>query len=133
MLAKTIEYHNYSKFSAELFLHELDQELNKGIIYSSLDKQNNLFSDIFRTIFDHQDPLKTKIRGNQAKLMAKEPNKSIMDRTRFKNRYLKRPFCENFLAYKKATNLCNFLIECELVKKFNWHYIDIAKSKLASI
>ena len=30
--AKTIEYRNYSKFSPEAFLHELDQELNSGII-----------------------------------------------------------------------------------------------------
>ena len=33
--AKTIEYRNYSKFSPNAFLHELDQELNKGIIYNS--------------------------------------------------------------------------------------------------
>ena len=32
-----------------------------------------------------------------------------MNRTRFKNRYLKWPSRENFLAYKKAKNLWNFL------------------------
>ena len=32
---KTMEYCNYSKFSPEAFLHKLDQELNKGIIYNS--------------------------------------------------------------------------------------------------
>ena len=36
--AETIECRNYSKFSPEAFLHELDQELNKGIIYNSRDK-----------------------------------------------------------------------------------------------
>ena len=56
--AKTIEYRNYSKFSPEAFLHELDQELNKGIIYNNQDKQYDLYSDIFRTILDHHTPLK---------------------------------------------------------------------------
>ena len=70
--AKTIEYRNYSKFSPEAFLHELDQKLNKGIIYNSHDKQYDLFSDIFRTILGPHAPLKTKIiRGNQAKFMTK--------------------------------------------------------------
>ena len=88
--AKTIEYRNYSKFSPKAFLHELDQELNKGIIYNSQDKQYNFFSDIFRTILDHHSTLKTKIiRRNQAKFMTKKLSKPIMSRSRFKNRYLK--------------------------------------------
>ena len=33
--AKTIDYRNYNKFSPEAFPYELDQELNKGIIYNS--------------------------------------------------------------------------------------------------
>ena len=108
--AKTIEYGNHSKFSPEAFLHELDQELNKDIIYNSQDKQYDLFSDIFRAVLDHNAPLKCKrIRGNQAKFMTKELSKSIMNRSRFKNRYLKWPSRENFLAYKKAKNLCNSL------------------------
>ena len=107
---KTIEYRNYNKFSPEAFLQKLDQELNKGIIYNSHDKQYDLFSDIFRTILDDHAPLKTKvIRGNQAKFMTKELSKSIMNRSRFKNRYLKWPSHENFLAYKKVKNLCNSL------------------------
>ena len=57
--AKTIECRNYSQFSPEAFLHELDQELNNGIIYNSQYKQHDLFSDIFRTILDDHDPLKT--------------------------------------------------------------------------
>ena len=32
-----------------------------------------------------------------------------MNRSRFKNRYLKWPSRENVLAYKKAKNLCNSL------------------------
>ena len=50
-----------------------------------------------------------KLRGNQAKFMTKELRKAIMDRSRFKNKYLKWPSRENFLAYKKAKNICNSL------------------------
>ena len=108
--AKTIEYRNYSKFSPEAFLHELDQELNKGIICNSQDKLHDPFSDIFRTILDHHAPLKTKIiRGNQTKFMTKELSTSIMNRSKFKNRYLKWPLRENFLVYKKAKNFSNSL------------------------
>ena len=57
---KTIEYRNCSKFSAEVFLHELDKELNKGIIYSNQDKQYHLFLDFFRTFLYHHASLKTK-------------------------------------------------------------------------
>ena len=41
--------------------------------------------------------------------MTKELSKSIMNRSRFKNRYVKWPSRENFLSYKKAKNLCNSL------------------------
>ena len=69
-----------------------------------------MFSVIFRTILDHHAPLKTKrIRGNQAKFMTKELSKPIMNRSRFKKRYLKWPSRENFLAFEKAENLCNSL------------------------
>ena len=105
--AKTIEYRNYSKFSPEAFLHKLQQELNRGITCNSEDKQCDLFSDIFRTILDHHVPLKTKTIGNQATFMTKDLSKSIMNRSSFKNRFLKWPSCENFLADKKAKNLCN--------------------------
>ena len=87
--AKAIAYRNYSKLSVEVFLHELNQELNKGIIYNSPDKRYDLFSDIFKTILDHSAPLKTnRIRGKQAKFLTKELSKSIMNRSRYKNKYL---------------------------------------------
>ena len=60
MLVKTIEYRNYSKFSPEAFLNELDQELSKVVICNYQDKWYNLFSDIYRTILDHHLPLKSK-------------------------------------------------------------------------
>ena len=41
--------------------------------------------------------------------MTRELRKSIMNRSRFKNRYLKWRSGENFLTYKKTKNLCNSL------------------------
>ena len=41
--------------------------------------------------------------------MTKELRKAIMDQPRLKNKYLKWPSRENFLAYKKAKNICNSL------------------------
>ena len=41
--------------------------------------------------------------------MTKELSKSIMDRSSVKNRYLKWSCRKNFLAHKKAKNLCNSL------------------------
>ena len=41
--------------------------------------------------------------------MTKELSNSVMNRSRFKIRCLKWPSHENFLAYKKAKNLCNSL------------------------
>ena len=41
--------------------------------------------------------------------MTKELRKAIMDRSRLKDKYLKWPSREKFLAYKKAKNTCNSL------------------------
>ena len=101
MPPKTLEYCNYSKFSGEVFLHKMDQELNKGIIYNSQDKQCALFSDIFRTILNHHNPLKSKrIRGKQTEFLTKELSKSIMNRSRYKNTYMKWPYRETCLIKK---------------------------------
>ena len=55
-------------------------------------------------------PLKLKkLRGNQARFMIKELRKTVMDRSRLKNKYLKWPSRENLLAYKKVKNICNYL------------------------
>ena len=89
------------------------RELKKGIIYNSQEKECDLFSDIFRTILG--------VRDNQAKFMMKEVSKSIMNKSRFKNSYLKWPSRENFLAYKKGKNFCD-----SLSKKANKTYFEKA-------
>ena len=41
--------------------------------------------------------------------MTKELRKAIVNRSRFRNKYLKCPSRKNFLAYKNAKNICNSL------------------------
>ena len=50
-----------------------------------------------------------KRKENQPKFMTKKLRKAIMGRSRLTNKYLKWPSHENFLAYKKAKNICNSL------------------------
>ena len=105
--AKVIEYRNYKTFDHSKFLRNLDQELIKSNSYND-EQQYDIFISIFRKVIDKHAPLKMKkLRGNQAKFMTKELRKAIMDRSRFKNKYLKWPSRENFFAYKKAKNICN--------------------------
>ena len=105
--AKVIEYRNYKIFHQNEFLRYLDQELIKSNSYND-EQYCDIFTSIFRRVLDQHAPLITKkLRGNMAKFMTKELRKAVMDRSRLKNKYLKWPSRENFLAYKKAKNICN--------------------------
>ena len=57
--------------------------------------------------------------------MNKELSKIIMNKSRLRNKYLKWPSRENFLAYKKVKNKCN-----TLTRKTKKRYFEyIAKNK----
>ena len=57
-------------------------------------------------------PIKSKtVRGNQAPFMNKVISKNIMNKSRIKNKYLKWPSGENYLAYKRIKNKCNNLLK----------------------
>ena len=49
------------------------------------------------------------ITGNQGSFMTKQLSKTSMNRCKLRNRYIKWPFRENLLDYKKAKNTCNNL------------------------
>ena len=68
------------------------------------------FCDVFRSVLNRHAPLERKIiRGNQGPFMTKQLSKTIMNRSKLRNRYIKWPSRENFLDYKKAKNTCNNL------------------------
>ena len=106
---KIIKYRNYEGFKENIFCHELDQTLLKGEIYKSEAPYSKL-TEIFQEIIQKHLPLKSKqVRGNHAPFMNKELSKVIMNKSRLRNKYLKWPSRENFLAYKKVKKKCNTL------------------------
>ena len=96
--SKNIVYRDYKHFNQNDFLHELDLEMNKGKFY------NNLFKEIT----DKHAPIKRKkVRGSNASFTTKELRKTIIDRSRLRNKYLKYPSRENFVNMKKMKNKCS--------------------------
>ena len=78
-----------------------------GKIYKS-EYPFSKFTEIFQEIL--HAPLKSKqVRGNDAPFMNNELSKVIINKSRLRNKYLKCPNRENFLAYKKKKNKCNTL------------------------
>ena len=68
---------------------------------------------------DKNLPLKfKKFRGNQATFMTKELSKCVMTRSKARNKYLKWPYRETLLAYKKAKSLCNVLLRKAVKQHF---------------
>ena len=106
---KIIKYRNYKDFNESNFCHELHQTLLKVEICQSEDSCSK-FTEIFQEILHKHAPLRSKqFRGNHALLMNKELSKVIMTKPRLRNKFLKWPSRENFLAYKKVKSKCNTL------------------------
>ena len=115
---KTIKYRSYKTYDKQNFLHELDQRLIQGDIYKTDDSYSKL-TEILSEVLEKHAPLKTKtIRGNQAPFMNKNLSKVIMTKSRIRNKYLKWPSRENFLAFKSIKNKCNNLLKKSKKKYF---------------
>ena len=107
---KKIEYRNYKKFDVTRFIRDLEQEIIEGEIYKYNNDMYSTFCDVFRSVLNRHAPLERKIiRGNQGPFMTKQLSKTIMNRSKLRNGYIKWPSRENFLDYKKAKNTCNNL------------------------
>ena len=69
---KTIEYIKYKTFDKSNFLHDLDQDLLKGIYQNNEEMYSN-FTRIFQNVLNKHAPLKQKkLRGNHAPFMTKD-------------------------------------------------------------
>ena len=98
---KTIQYRKYKTFNESSFLHELDQELLKGDMYKNNRDMFSTFTETFRRVLDKHAPLKTKrVRENQSPFMTKELRKAVMNKSKTRNKYIKWPSKESFLAEK---------------------------------
>ena len=88
---KTVRYWSYKTYDKQIFLHELDQKLIQGDIYRTDDSYSKL-TEIMSEVLEKHAPLKTKtIRGNQEPLMNKRLSKTIMNKSRIRNKYLQWP------------------------------------------
>ena len=106
-------------------MRDLDQEMTQGEMYKYNNDMYLTFSGVVRSVLHRHAPLKRKmIRGNEGPFMTKQLSKTIMNRSKLRNKYIKWPFRENFLDYKKAKNTCNTLKK--LAKK---SYFDKVTSK----
>ena len=66
----------------------------------------SIFTRIFQNVLHNHAPLnQKKVRGNHPQFMIKDLSKAIMNKLKTRNRYLKWPSRENFLAVKSAKNL----------------------------
>ena len=112
-----IKYRDYKNFDGLLFHNELSQKLQEvnpnNICYDT-------FENIFMKILNQNAKVKTKfIRANNAPFMTKTLSKAIMNRSRFKNKFLKNPNKENELNFKKQRNYCVGLLKKEKKKYFS--------------
>ena len=106
-----IKYRDYKKYDSLLFHTELNNKLNE---VSPEDIGYDTFQNIFMDVLNRNGKVKKKyIRANNAPFMTRSLTKAIMNRSRFKNRFLKYPNNENEQRYKKQRNYCVKLLKKE--------------------
>ena len=114
---KIISYRDFKKFDNERFMDSLQHTLGQESFDWS--KNPDKFYEIFHTIFNTRAPKKKNyIRGNSKPFMNKAYSKAIMQRTRFRNNFLKNPNDQNKLLYIKQRNYCVSLLRKEKKEYF---------------
>ena len=72
------------------------------------------FFETYHTLLDTHAPKRKKyIRGKNKPFMTKTLSKAIMQRTRFRNKFLINPTDHNKLIYNKQRNFCASLLRKE--------------------
>ena len=106
------------KFTGSLYLAINNEKIVKILI--TLKIQIFFYIYICENELNHHAPRKKKyIRGNTKPFMTKTLSKSIMERTRFRNRDLKNPTDENRLAFTTQKNFCVSLLRKEKLNEKN--------------
>ena len=109
-------YRDYEKFEENKFARDLMHEFQniKKFSYSQFEKA-------FVTVLDnHVPPKKKQLRFNHSPVMTKALQKAIMMRSRLKNIYNKKRFCNNWDKYKKHRNFC-----MKVLRKTKQDYFNI--------
>ena len=109
-------FRDYKRFQNDLFRSELDYELSK-LDVCNLELEH--FLNIFIEILNKHAPIKKKyLRANQGEFMSKELNKTIMTRSRLRNKYLKEKSADSNMEYDKQRNYCVNLLRRTKKKYF---------------
>ena len=126
---KVVTYRDFYKFENEKFMDSLKLTINsQDVDYT---KNPQLFFELCRNELEHHDPRKKKyLRGNNKPFMTKALSKTIMERTRLRNTFLKNPIVANKLAYTKQRNVCVSLLKKVKSKYFaNLNEKDLTNSR----
>ena len=108
MPAKIRNYRDYRHFDINIFRESILYELAKESVSNT---DLNKFIEICLKTLNNYAPSKKKCNsGNQMPFMNKDLSKAIMDRTRFRNKFLKNRNDENRKKYSKQRNYCVSLL-----------------------
>ena len=111
---KIVTYRCYKNFNEENFRMELRNNLDIEQL------EYKYFEEIFLRTLDKHAPIKEKrLRSNEAPFMNKILKKSIMIRTRLRNKFLNNRTEENWANYKKQINYCLSLSKKEKKEYYN--------------
>ena len=112
-----IKYRDYKNYNSLLFHNELSQTLlsvqRNEVCYDML---QNIFMDVLNK---HAKVKKKYVRANNQPFMTRKLSKSIMNRSRLRNKFLKNPSVENEREYKTQRNFCVNLLRIEKNRYFN--------------
>ena len=123
---KVIYYRNYKFFDNQSFRADLLKKVSMHGIYHDVDCKT--FEDIFLDTLDMHAPLKKRyIRANNAPFMTKDLCKSIMVRSRLRNKFLKLKTIESRKAYQEQRNYC-----VSLFRTAKRHYYENLDVKLVT-
>ena len=112
-----IKYRDYKALDGNVFHSELRNKLYE---INSADLNYDKFELVFMEHLNNHAPMKEKkVRPNNAPFMNKTLSKAVMNRSRFRNKYLREPNDVKKLRYKKYRNYCVRLFKKEKRRYYN--------------
>ena len=116
---RIISYRDFSNYHNANFINSLTEILFEGENTESFVKDPDCFYKVCTEVLNQHAPRKKKyVRGNNKRFMNKALSKGIMQRTKFRNKFLKDTSAENKLSYDKQRNWCASLLRKEKKKYF---------------
>ena len=108
---KIIHYRDYRRFNTQSFCQDVFANLHEENVNIN---QLRKFLDVFKKVFDIHAPIRKRyIRANQGPFMNKALQKTMMTRSRLRNKFFKNKTQSNESVYKKQRNYCVSLFRKE--------------------